>query len=98
MTVGVAGGGMTQETLMALDQGALTTTLMLCAPILLVSLVIGLLVSVFQAVTSINEMTLTFIPKAAGIFVALLLLGPWMMSTMLGYTQGLFLQLATLSH
>ena len=89
---------MTQEAVMTLGQNALVITLMLCGPLLLVSLVIGLVVSIFQAVTSINEMTLTFIPKVAGIFVALLVLGPWMMSTMLTYTRGLFLQLATLTH
>jgi flagellar biosynthetic protein FliQ len=89
---------MTQETVMALGQGALTTTLMLCAPVLLVSLVIGLVVSIFQAVTSINEMTLTFIPKVAGIFAVLLDLGPWMMSTLLSYTMGLFLRTAALPH
>jgi flagellar biosynthesis protein FliQ len=89
---------MTQETVMTLGQGALTTTLMLCAPVLLVSLVIGLVVSIFQAITSINEMTLAFIPKVAGIFAVLLVLGPWMTSTRLSYTRGLFLRTATLPH
>ena len=89
---------MTQETAMTLGQGALTTTLMLCARVLLVSLVIGIAVSIFQAVTSINEMTLTFIPKVAGIFAVLLVLGPWMTSTLLSDTRGLFLRTATLPH
>ena len=89
---------MTQEMVTTLGQGALTTTLMLCAPVLLVSLVIGIAVRIFQAVISINEMTLTFIPKVAGIFAVLLLLGPWMMSTLLSYTRGLFLRTATLPH
>jgi flagellar biosynthetic protein FliQ len=89
---------MTQEAVLSLAQSALVVTVILAAPVLLVSMVIGLLVSIFQAVTSINEMTLTFIPKVVGIFVALLILGPWMMATLLGFTRGLFLQLATLAH
>jgi flagellar biosynthetic protein FliQ len=89
---------MTQEAVLSLAQSALVVTVILAAPVLLVSMVIGLLVSIFQAVTSINEMTLTFIPKVVGIFVALLVLGPWMMATLLGFTRGLFLQLATLAH
>lgn len=88
---------MTQEAVLSLAQSALVVTVILAAPVLLVSMVIGLLVSIFQAVTSINEMTLTFIPKVVGIFVALLVLGPWMMATFLGFTRGLFLQLATLA-
>lgn len=89
---------MTQEAVMTLAQSALAVTVVLAAPVLLVSMVIGLVVSIFQAVTQINEMTLTFIPKIAGIFVALVVLGPWMMATLLGFTRSLFLQLATLPH
>ncbi len=62
-------------------------TLLVAAPLLLVALVIGLLVSIFQAATQINEMTLSFIPKLVGIFVALVLAGPWMLSIMLDYMR-----------
>ncbi len=59
-------------------------------PVLLVSLVIGLLVSIFQTVTSIQEQTLTFVPKIIGVFLALILLGPWMMNTMVEFTMQLW--------
>ena len=65
-------------------------TLMLSAPLLLSALVIGLVVSIFQAATQINEMTLSFIPKLLGIFLALILTGPWMVTTMVDYIQRLF--------
>ena len=88
---------MTQQMVLALGQNALVITLMLAGPILLVSMLVGLTVSIFQAVTQINEMTLTFIPKLAAIFVVLLVFGPWMMNVMLSYTQALFLQVSTLT-
>ena len=59
-------------------------------PVLLVSLVIGLLVSIFQTVTSIQEQTLTFVPKIIGVFLALILLAPWMMNTMVEFTMQLW--------
>jgi flagellar biosynthesis protein FliQ len=57
---------------------------------LLVALVIGLVVSIFQAATQINEMTLSFIPKLVGIFAALVLAGPWMLTIMLDYMREMF--------
>jgi flagellar biosynthetic protein FliQ len=68
----------------------ITVTLALALPLLGVSLVVGLTVSLFQAVTQISEMTLTFVPKLLGIFAVLVLLGPWMLHKMLAFTQGLF--------
>jgi flagellar biosynthetic protein FliQ len=62
----------------------------LAAPMLLAGLVVGLLVSIFQAATSINEMTLTFIPKMLAVAVALIFFFPWMMQTMIVFTQDLF--------
>ena len=59
-------------------------------PVLLVSLVVGLLVSVLQAATQINEMTLTFIPKLLAMFLVLVLAGPWMLNTLVEYTTRLF--------
>lgn len=60
------------------------------APILLVSLVIGLIVSIFQAVTSIQEQTLTFVPKIVGVFLAMMLLGSWMLNGMSGFMTQLW--------
>jgi len=69
---------------------AIKTAISLAAPMLLAGLGIGLLVSLFQAVTSINEMTLTFIPKMLAVAVALIFFFPWMMQTMVVFTQNLF--------
>jgi flagellar biosynthetic protein FliQ len=63
---------------------------MISAPLLLTALVIGLVVSIFQAATQINEMTLSFIPKMLGIFIVLIFAGPWMISLMVDYIQRLF--------
>jgi flagellar biosynthetic protein FliQ len=63
---------------------------MVAAPLLLVALVIGLVVSIFQAATQINEQTLSFIPKLVGVFVALVVAGPWMLSIMLDYMREVF--------
>jgi len=65
-------------------------TLLLSAPLLLSALVIGLIVSIFQAATQINEQTLSFIPKLVGIFLVLILSGPWMMSMMVDFIRRLF--------
>lgn len=81
---------MTPEAVITLGQQAVEMTLMISAPLLLVALAIGLVVSVFQAATQINEMTLSFIPKLVGIFVTLILAGPWMVTTMVDYIQRLF--------
>ena len=65
-------------------------TLMLSAPLLLAALVIGLIVSIFQAATQINEQTLSFIPKLVGMLLILLLAGPWMLQIMVDYVRRLF--------
>lgn len=69
------------------------TGLMVSAPILGASLVIGLVISVFQAVTQINEATLSFVPKILGIFAVVALLGPWMLTLLLEFTTKLILSL-----
>ncbi|MBW2430950.1 MAG: flagellar biosynthesis protein FliQ [Deltaproteobacteria bacterium] len=69
---------------------AIKTTISLAAPMLLAGLAVGLLVSIFQAATSINEMTLTFIPKMLAVAVALIFFFPWMMQTMVFFTKNLF--------
>ena len=81
---------MTPESVMTLGRHAMEVTLMIAAPMLLVALVIGLIVSIFQAATQINEATLSFIPKLVGIFVALVVAGPWMLATMLVYMREVF--------
>jgi flagellar biosynthetic protein FliQ len=62
-------------------------TLMVAAPLLLVALLIGLVVSIFQAATQINEATLSFIPKLVGVFVTMVVAGPWMISVMVDYMR-----------
>ncbi|MEL1134282.1 flagellar biosynthesis protein FliQ [Desulfitobacterium sp. THU1] len=86
---------MTQNDVLYLAKEALMTALMIGGPILGVSLLVGLLVSIFQAMTQIQEQTLTFIPKILGIALVMLLLGPWMLDVLTGYTSNLFNELAT---
>jgi flagellar biosynthetic protein FliQ len=74
---------------------AIKTAIMMAAPMLLSGLFVGLLVSVFQSATSINEMTLTFIPKMLAVACALLFFLPWMMQTMLAFTTNLFSNIVT---
>lgn len=81
---------MTPESVMTMGRQAMEVTLMVAAPLLLVALGIGLVVSIFQAATQINETTLSFIPKLIGVFVALLVAGPWMLTIMLDYMRQLF--------
>ncbi len=81
---------MTPETVVTIGQQALEMTLILSAPLLLAALIIGLIVSIFQAATQINEMTLSFIPKLLGIFLVLVIAGPWMVNMMVDYIQRLF--------
>ena len=81
---------MTPESVMTIGRTAMEVTLMISAPMLLVALIIGLIVSIFQAATQINEATLSFIPKLVGIFVALVVAGPWMLSVMLDYMREVF--------
>ena len=81
---------MTPEFLTGFFFEAIKTAIMLAAPMLLAGLVVGLAVSIFQSVTSINEMTMTFIPKMLAVACALLFFLPWMVQTMLSFTQNLF--------
>ncbi len=81
---------MTPETVVTLGQQAIEMTLLIAAPMLLSALVIGLVVSIFQAATQINEMTLSFIPKLLGIFIVIIITGPWMVNTFVDYIQRLF--------
>jgi flagellar biosynthetic protein FliQ len=80
----------TPESVLSLAQQALLITLLMSAPPLLAALITGLIVSIFQAATQINEMTLSFIPKLVAIFVVLVLSGPWMLGVFLDYIRELF--------
>ena len=84
---------MTPESVMTLGQKAMEVTLMVSAPLLLVALATGLLISIFQAATQINEMTLSFIPKLIAIFGVAVLAGPWMIGVMVDFTRRLFVSL-----
>lgn len=87
---------MTPETVMNIGRQAIEICMMIAAPMLLTSLIIGLLVSIFQAATQINEATLSFIPKLAGVFLALIIAGPWILSTMVDYMRRMFESIPTL--
>jgi flagellar biosynthesis protein FliQ len=77
---------MTESMIMTLGRDALMMALMLGLPVLAVCLVVGLVVSLFQAVTQINEMTLSFVPKLIGVGAVVLILGPWMLQQIVRFT------------
>jgi flagellar biosynthetic protein FliQ len=81
---------MTPESVLTIAHQAMVVALMLAAPLLLIGLAVGLTISMFQAATQINEMTLTFIPKLVAILTTLVIAGPWMLTTMLDYMRQLF--------
>jgi flagellar biosynthetic protein FliQ len=81
---------MTPGTVMEIGRQAIEVTLIISAPILLTALIVGLIISIFQAATQINESTLQFVPKLVAMFVVLILLGPWMLQYMIDYIQRLF--------
>lgn len=81
---------MNSTAVISMVREALELTLLVSAPLLLTALVTGLVVSVFQAATQINEMTLSFIPKLIGVFVAVVISGPWILQLLIDYTQRLF--------
>ena len=81
---------MTVDTVLYLARDAMLTTLLAAAPMLLSGMVVGLLVSLFQSVTQIQEITLTFIPKIVVVMIAFILFLPWMTSILLGFVQPLF--------
>ena len=87
---------MNEDLIMKLAHDALKVTAMLSAPILLSTLAIGLIISIFQALTQINEATLTFIPKMIVVALVIVLAGPWMLDIMSHYTVDLFENIATM--
>ncbi len=81
---------MNDSQVIAIAGEALWIALLVSAPVLIVSLVIGVLVSIFQAMTQVNEATLTFVPKLLGVFAISAVMGPWMIGTMVQYTHRIF--------
>ena len=81
---------MSGDLVIQIGQEALMVVLIVCAPMLGLGLTVGLMVSVFQATTSIQEQTLAFIPKIIAVFVAILIFGPWMLSIMVEFCTGIF--------
>ena len=81
---------MTPQTVMEIGRQALEVILMVSAPMLMVALVVGLIVSIFQAATQINESTLSFIPRLVAMFITLIFAGPWMLQLMVDYIRRLF--------
>lgn len=88
---------MTDAGVLELAQRAVAITLMICAPTLGVGLIVGLIVSVFQAATQIQEMTLTFVPKIVAVTVALLVCGPWMLRSLINFTSKIFVSIPHLA-
>ena len=87
---------MTPDSALTLTRDAMWLTLQLAAPLLMTSLLVGVLVGLFQAATQINEMTLSFIPKLLAMAAVALLTGPWMLQLLIDYTRRLFEQIPTL--
>lgn len=80
----------TQEAVLDIMRNAIFNIIIVSAPLLLVSLIIGLVISIFQTVTSIQEQTLTFVPKILAVFITLMLVGSWMMNTLLEFIRTLW--------
>lgn len=87
---------MSQEFVLHLAREALFVSLLLAAPALIIGLLVGLAISIFQATTQIQEQTLTFVPKIVAVLLSLLIFGSWMLTTLLNFTSDLFTGLSTL--
>lgn len=87
---------MNQDTVVSLATQAMTLAVEIAGPMMLVGLIIGLVVSIFQAVTSIQEQSLSFIPKIIGLAALIVILGPWMLDQLVSYAQNLYLSIPQL--
>ena len=87
---------MTPDLVVQLARRSFEATLLLAAPLLIASLIIGLLISIFQAVTSINEATLAFAPKIVAVMIAMIIFFPWMMTYMSDFTREIYSFIATM--
>jgi len=86
---------MSPETVVHVGRKAVETVLLSAGPMLIAAMVVGLVVSIFQAATQINEQTMTFIPKIVAVFVTLLIFGPWIMNLLITFTTGILTSIAT---
>lgn len=89
---------MTPSEAITLTQNAVTMTMIIAAPVLLVAMVVGLIISLFQAVTQIQEMTLTFVPKIAAVMLTILFISSWMISKLVDYTHDLIVSIPNIIH
>ena len=87
---------MSELAALEIGRNAVTMALMLAAPMLIVAMIVGLVIGVIQALTQINEVTLSFVPKILAVFGALAVAGPWLINTLLSYTVGLFSSLPSM--
>jgi flagellar biosynthesis protein FliQ len=81
---------MTTDLILGIAAETMKVTLLISAPVLIVGLLVGLVISIFQAVTQIQEMTLTFVPKIIAVMLVLLIAAPWMIDQLVTFTQNLF--------
>jgi flagellar biosynthesis protein FliQ len=81
---------MTPETVITIAEEGIWMVLLICGPLLILALVVGLIVSVFQATTQIQEQTLAFVPKIVAVLLGIIFFGPWMLSQLLSYTTDIF--------
>ena len=84
---------MSQDLVLEIFRNSMKTAILVMSPILLVTMIVGLVVSIFQAATQIHEMTLTFVPKILAVVICLLLLFPWMLNQLMSFTINLFTNL-----
>jgi flagellar biosynthetic protein FliQ len=84
---------MTPDFIVGFSRQALEATLLLAMPMLGLGMIVGLAVSIFQSVTQIQEMTLAFVPKILAVMLGLLVFGPWMLQKLLGFTEGIFVNI-----
>jgi flagellar biosynthetic protein FliQ len=89
---------MTAEFVIYWGQQTVKTAILIAAPILAGGMLVGLIVGIFQSVTQIQEMTLTFIPKMAVVILIILFMMPWMLQVLVDFTQNLFAQMQMISH
>ncbi|MCG0274573.1 MAG: flagellar biosynthesis protein FliQ [Thermosediminibacteraceae bacterium] len=89
---------MTQETVIYLAREALSVVLLVSAPMLGVGMIVGLLISIFQATTQIQEQSLTFVPKIVAVMAAILIFGSWMISILVNFTETLFREIPYFIH
>ena len=87
---------MTPETVIEIGQYAVRTTLFVAGPALIAGMIVGLAISIFQAATQINEMTMTFVPKIITVFLVLVLTIPWTISQMTSFTESMFSRIANM--